>query len=229
MSNELQVPVRTPILSTLNKGLFKKYKTDFAGLAKKGAKALEMGVATPENLKSAAEIMKEGNDADKMLHETRLHLTRPVSKIVKDCIAEEEAIRHSHNFADINRRVTAMVLDEKARQLYAKQRAEREYAEKQRKAAEEARKEQERREKISLAKGGDGDVDPVLPEAVDPPVEAIAVFTGPAIKLIVDKDKIRQAIDTGTREILGVKIYQVWEFEITEAKLVPNEYRKPCR
>jgi len=43
---------------------------------------------------------------------------------------------------------------------------------------------------------------------------------------VVSHSKIQAAIDSGVREILGVKIYQVWMFEVIEASQVPKEFRE---
>lgn len=45
------------------------------------------------------------------------------------------------------------------------------------------------------------------------------------IARVVDRAKISAAVEQGVREIPGVRIYQVWNYEIIEAKSVPDEYR----
>ena len=41
-----------------------------------------------------------------------------------------------------------------------------------------------------------------------------------------DLDKIKNAVEGGVREIKGVRIFQVWTFEIEKKDLIPIEYLK---
>ena len=51
---------------------------------------------------------------------------------------------------------------------------------------------------------------------------------GTSFKKIVDREKINTAITKadGKIEIAGVRIFKVWDFEILDAKSVPEEYKK---
>ena len=81
-----------------------------------------------------------------------------------------------------------------------------------------------RRQKISIAKGGDG-------TAIQPVVQPVA----PGVKRnIPDREAIQKAIDEATKdievkcplEIPGVSIFAVWQFEIYDSGAVPEQYRK---
>ena len=104
-----------------------------------------------------------------------------------------------------------------------------EHDRKVREAEEKARKEEQRRANISTAQGGDGNFKPVEVEKVDRPISLEGMRNTTQVKSRACKDKIAEAVKNGIRTIEGVKIYQVWVFDITDAKAVPEEFRKLTR
>lgn len=51
-------------------------------------------------------------------------------------------------------------------------------------------------------------------------------LSGISTRDIVDKEKIQAAVDSGVREIPGVRVFCVWTFEVEDSKAVPQQYRK---
>lgn len=95
--------------------------------------------------------------------------------------------------------------------------------------AEIERLEKERQKEIKEAVFPDEVPEVVLPEApkIIPIVGTINTDSGSlSNKSIVSQAKIKDAIDAGVREIVGVRIYHVWLFEIIDASQVPPEYRE---
>ena len=99
----------------------------------------------------------------------------------------------------------------------------------QRIADEKARKQQEANEKNSRSHGGDGNVKTVEAEQVQVPVSTAGLRSTTRTKSIVDGVAIENAIEEGVRSIEGVRIYQVWDYEVTDAKKVPKKYRRMIR
>jgi len=111
-------------------------------------------------------------------------------------------------------------------ELIARQAQERLDAERK---AEIERLEKERQKEIKEAVFPDEVPEVVLPEApkIIPIVGTINTDSGSlSNKSIVSQAKIKDAIDAGVREIVGVRIYHVWLFEIIDASQVPPEYRE---
>lgn len=97
-------------------------------------------------------------------------------------------------------------------------------------AQAEAAKKEATRQKISIAKGGDGsNIKPVAQ-----PVDMQKVRSTDVKRRIPDREAIQKAIDEATKKIKvscpldipGVSIYSVWKFDIIDAAGVPDEYRK---
>jgi hypothetical protein len=98
----------------------------------------------------------------------------------------------------------------------------------------ERRAEQERLDKEREEKQKDAIFPEEVPEVKVKPVPQFVPMIG-TVKTdsgsvgtisIVSHSKIQAAIDSGVREIAGVKIYEVWMFEVVEASQVPKEYRE---
>lgn len=92
-------------------------------------------------------------------------------------------------------------------------------------AAEEAR-----RQKISMAKGGDGNnIKPV-----EQPVNKLEARSTDAVRRLPDRDKIQQAINDAAEklkikfplEIAGIEIYAEWKFNIYDPQGLPDEWKK---
>lgn len=98
--------------------------------------------------------------------------------------------------------------------------------------AEQAKADAEvaRRQKISLAKGGNGES--VKP--VEQPTDTYKHRSTDTVRRIPDRELIQRAIDKSTEkmkiscllEIPGLLIYPVWKFDIIDPAAVPDEYRK---
>ncbi len=100
----------------------------------------------------------------------------------------------------------------------------------QRADEEKAAKEAARRQKISISHGGDGsNIKPVAQ-----PVNQLKERSTDVVRRIPDKEKMQSAIDEATKKIQihcplnipGVLITCQWVFQITDASLVPDEYKK---
>lgn len=87
-----------------------------------------------------------------------------------------------------------------------------------------------RRQKISLAKGGNGE----RVKPVEQPTDTYKHRSTDTIRRIPDRERIQRVIDKSTEkmkiscplEIPGLLIYPVWKFDIIDAAAVPDEYRK---
>jgi hypothetical protein len=97
--------------------------------------------------------------------------------------------------------------------------------EKAKQAAEEAR-----RQKISMARGGDGsNIKPV-----EQPVDKLAHRSTDAVRRIPDREKIQTAINEAVKraevkfplQIPGIEIFAEWKFKIYDSQGVPDEWKK---
>lgn len=102
--------------------------------------------------------------------------------------------------------------------------------------AEALKREQEAAVKAAARSGNEEDVAKVeslaerqdaLEKADTTPVKAVSrgQHGMSGISKIADREKIQKAVDAGVK-IPGVRAWQEWHFEITEARLIPDEYRK---
>ncbi len=99
-------------------------------------------------------------------------------------------------------------------------------------AEEEAKAhaEEARRQKISVAKGGDGSS--IKP--VEKPVDQLKARSTDTVRRIPDRAAIQTAIDKATKDmkiecplqIAGVRIYAEWKFEIYDNGALPEQYKK---
>lgn len=222
---ELKIP--TPILDTINHSLAELFKRNLNEIEDETNRAIELGVKTDDTATNAESAVQQARKAIKVVNEVRLQYTRPIDEGKKRLIAEVKNLLEPLDTSCI--KLDAMVM-QRAREIReAEEKAQREAEAAQREAEEAARKEQERRENISIAKGGNGEVAPVVPEKIVTPVSQIGMRSTTRTMSIVDRDKIQAAIDEGIRDIAGVKIFPVWQFTIEDSKLVPKEYRKITR
>ncbi len=222
-----EVKIITPLLDVINPTLSRTLGKDLPGLTKETNTAIELGLKTDEKARDAEAIVQCGRKAIKAVNEIRLMFTRPIDEGKKKLMKEVEQLLSP--LTQANTRLDGMVMDrlEKLRAEEAKKAEEAEAA--QRAAEEAARKEEERRRKISLAQGGTGEVKPVEVEQVEQPISTLELSNTTRTQSIVDREKIQAAIEEGTRQIEGVEIYQVWTFDVTVAKSVPEQYRKTVR
>jgi len=92
--------------------------------------------------------------------------------------------------------------------------------------ADEARRLREQSEALAAQS------EATLEQAVAPVAERKAAPTRgdlggvSSLKMVVDRDKIQAAVDFGVREIAGVRVFAVWSFEIVDAALVPDSYKR---
>jgi len=80
------------------------------------------------------------------------------------------------------------------------------------------------------------DVAPVAPPVVEAPVRLVvpsapqatvkATLGSATVRAVVNREAIRAAVEPGAREIPGVRIYPVWQFEVVNAAAVPDAYRQ---
>lgn len=222
-----EVTIITPLLDVINPTLAKTLGTDLPNLTDTTNIAIELGIETDGKARDAEAIVQCGRKAIKAVNEIRLMFTRPIDEGKKKLMNEVEQLLSP--LTQANTKLNLMVLEklEKLRAEEARKAAEAEAA--QREAEEKARKEEERRRKISLAQGGTGEVKPVEVEQIEQPISTLELSNTTRTKSIADPEKIQAAIDKGTRQIEGVEIYQIWTFDITVAKKVPEEYRKTVR
>lgn len=225
---KVEVKTVTPFLETVNLVLAKELNTNVDAVVGNINRAIERGVKTDDTLRVGNSVVEEARKTVKAIREIRLQYTRPLDEAKKFIMNTQEeplCCKVSEPLGVLD----AMVMERDAEIKAAKAEAKREAEEKQRAIDEAARKREEHNRNISLGKGGTGDVKPVVPEKIIAPVEQIGMRSTVRTRTIPDKDAIQKAIDNGVREIPGVKIFQVWIFEVEESKKVPREYRKTTR
>ena len=232
MSKELAVQPKVeiqyamPILEQINKVVVKEFEAGFQEIIDQTNTAIERGVVTAKTANDAETARKLAKQVLNAGHEIRMMYTRPIDEGKKTL--KDEVDKYLKPLQDASDKLNLMVKEEAGRKAAEKRRLEAEAFEKQRLANEEARKEEERRINISKSKGGTGEnVKPVAPEKVIMPTAHITMQSTTTVKRIIDKMKIQNAVTYGSvREIPGVRIYPVWNFEIVSAKNVPDEWRK---
>jgi len=223
----VEVKITTPILDAIDKSLATLLRKNLNEIEEDTGRAIERGVKTDETARDAEAIVQDGRRAIKVVNEVRLQFTRPIDEGKKSLMREVENLLSP--LATSNRKLDSMVMERQAEIRRAETEARREAEEAQRQADAEARAEEERRRKISLTKGGTGEVKPVVAEKIEQPISMAGLRSTTKVKSIVDKDKIDEAVEGGVREIPGVRIYQIWMFEVTDHTKVPEEYRKLSR
>lgn len=222
---ELRIP--TPILNTINKSMSSLLRKNLAELTVEVNDAIELGVKTESNAADAESIYQQSNKAVKVINEVRLAYTRPIDDGKKRLMDEVKNLLKP--LVDSSVKLDGMLLERKRKIREAEAKARAEAEEKQRATDEVARKREETNKKISIAKGGDGNVEPVVAEKVQATITLTGIRDTTRTRSIPDKEKIQEAVDGGVREIPGVMIYTVWKFDITDSKIVPEEYRRISR
>jgi len=224
---KVEITLPTPILDVIDSSLARLFKKNLAELANDTNRAIERGVETDDTAREAEIIVQDARKAIRIVNEIRMEFTRPIDEGKRKLIREVAELLRP--LVDANATLDNLVMERAARIREAEAEAKRKAEEEQRAADEAARKEEERRKNISLGKGGTGEVAPVVPEQVIAPVQQIGMRSTTRTKSIVDNNAIKQAVDSGVREIPGVQIYQVWTWDILDAKKVPDEYRRFIR
>lgn len=223
----VEIKVVTPILNVLNRILMREFKLNLNEVVDETNRAIELGVETDKNAGDAENTFQQARGTVKLGNEIRLFYTRPIDAGKKKLMSEVEAmLKPAVDSRDI---LDGMLLERKGKIEEAKEKARLEAEEKQRAADEAARKREETNRNISLGKGGDGDVKPVVAETIQTPISTVGMRNTTRTRSIPDLEKIQLAVDDGVREIAGVRIYCIWKSEVTDSKKVPKEYRRMCR
>lgn len=222
----VKIEKTTPILDVINKSMTTFFRKNLTEINADLNTRIEAGVGSDSLLRDANACVQDGRKAIKIVNETRLAFTRPIDQAKKDIMAEIESLLYPT--VDAVQKLDGIVMAKATAIRAAEAKARREHEEAQAAAAETARKREETNKNISLGKGGTGEVAKVEPEVVAAPI-ATNMRNTVRIKRIKDLDKIQAAVDAGTRSILGVRILQIWTFEITDASKIPDEFRKDAR
>jgi len=222
-----EVKITTPFLVVANKSLARILNKKLKEVENDTNTAIERGVKTDENARYAEEVVRDGRLTIKVFNETRLQFTRPIDAGKKAFMKEVED--ELAQLVEGNTKLDSMVMERVAKIRQAEAETRRKAEEAQRQAETDARAEEERRRKISIAKGGTGDVAPVVAETVVQPISVADLRSTTKVKSIVDKLMIETAVNGGVREIPGVHIYRVWAFQVIDYDKVPEEYRKLSR
>jgi len=227
VKEKVEFSIPTPILDTINRSLADLFKKNLQEILDETNRSIELGVVTDSTAATAESAVQQARKAINVINEIRMQYTRPIDAGKKKLMDEVKFMLKP--LADALGKLDAMVMDRARKIKEAEEKAQREAEEAQRRADEEARKEEERRRNISLAKGGNGDVAPVEAEKIITPVSQIGMRSTPRTRSIPDLEAIQKAVDDGVREILGVRIYPIWKFDVEDAKQVPKEYRRIVR
>ncbi len=228
MPNELvKIEKTTPILDIINKPMMAFFGKNLTEINTDLNGRIEAGVGSDSLLRDANACVQDGRKAIKIINEARLCFTRPIDQAKKDIMAEIESFLYPTTTAV--KKLDGMVLAKDAENKAAEAKAKREHEEAQAAAALAALKREETNKRISLAKGGTGEVAKVEPEVIAQSIATFGIRGTVRTKRVKDLDKIQAAVDNGVRSIPGVRIYQVWTFEIIDAAKVPDEYRKTSR
>ncbi len=225
--NKVILRIPTPILDCINLGLSKLVGKNLTELTQETNTAIERGVQTDSTAATAEATVQQARKSIKAVNGIRLEYTRPIDEGKKRLM--DEVARLLKPLVDASAILNGVVL-ERTREIRAKElKAQQEADEAKRLAEEKARKEFERRRNISLAQGGTGDVKPVVPEITIQPTQQLGMRSTTRMRSIPDLEGIEKAVQDGKRDIEGVSIFQVWKFEVYEAKKVPKEYRRDVR
>lgn len=227
IQKKVEINLPTPILDVIDSSLARLFKKNLAELVDDTNRAIERGVKADETAREAEIIVQDSRKAIRIVTEIRMQFTRPIDEGKKRLIREVGDLLRP--LVDANTTLDNLVMERATKIREAEEEARRKAEEEQRVAEEVARKEEERRRNISLAQGGDGTFKPVEVEKPIQPVSQIGMRSTTRTKSIPDRDAIRAAVDSGTREIPGVRIFQVWEFDVVDSKAVPDVYRKLIR
>jgi hypothetical protein len=222
-----QIVVPKPFADVVDEVNLATIGTNIEGVCKDLDKAIKRGVEEIADHRLADAIVSDAAAVIKTATAIRKEFTSP-------------ARDYCSNFIEAERELVAPVVERKAtleKIVMEKAIADRAKAERIRREAEAkkqaaidaARKKQERNEKISLAKGGNGVVVPVEPEPVAAPVVLTEMRQTVRMKSIVDKDKLEGAVEAGARKIPGCHIWCEWRVKVIDAKAVPDEYRRFIR
>jgi len=151
----------------------------------------------------------------------------------RERIAEEQRrVREENERRERVARAETELLQREAREREAAER--RRVEEETRKAAEQAGFKPEEAQELAQLEAAD-----VKPESVAVVAEPVRLVAPSAplptrrtetasatVRKIVDRDAIQRAVDAGVREIPGVRIWPVWQFEVIASADVPETYRK---
>lgn len=230
MENKLalrpKVNIPTPILSVIDKSLTELIKKGLDELADDLNKCIELGIEDDRLSRQANAVVEDAIKAEKAVNEIRRSFTRPIDEGKAKLM--EEVKRLLSPVVSAKEKLDGLLMEKKRKAIAETAKIKREHEEAQRAADEAARTEKERRENISRTLRDDGSfkVAEVKAEVIAQPLDLSGLHSTVKTSSIVDKDKIEKAVESGTRKIPGVKIYQVWTFEVTDHKKVPEEYRK---
>lgn len=219
-----EVKIPTPILDVIDKSLSSLLDKNITEIEVETNRCIEQGVKEDDKARAANAIVEEGNTAIKTVNEIRLQFTRPIDAAKKELMREVESLLY--RLVASNNKLKQMALDRVDEIKRQEAEAKRKYEEEVREAERKAAAEEVRRSNISISKGGDGNVKPVAVEEVVQPVSTVGMRNTARTRTIPDHDKITEAINNGVRQIDGVRIYQVWAFDIENSKEVPADYRK---
>lgn len=223
----IELKVVTPVLDVLNRILMREFKLNLNEVVDETNRAIELGVETDQNAADAEATFQQTRGTVKLGNEIRLFYTRPIDAGKKKLMSEvEDMLKPAVDSRD---KLDGMLIERKRKITEAKEKAQHEAEEKQRIANEEAAKREETNRNISIGMGGDGNVKPVIAETIQTPISTVGMRNTTRTRSIPDLEKIQSAVDEGIREIAGVKIYCVWQSEVTDSKKVPKEYRRMCR
>ena len=229
----VEVTIPTPILDVIDRSLARVLKKNLNEIEVDTNTAIERDVKTDETARDAEAIVQDGRKAIKITKEVRLQFTRPIDEGKKKLMEEVEKLLAG--LVASNSKLNQMVMARAQEIKRKEEQARREYEAAQRAAEAKARAKEERNKNISLAKGGTGEVKPVEVEPITHPISVAGMRSTTRLRSIPDVrpadegGKIQQAVDDGIRDIPGVSIYQVWQFSVVDAKLVPKEYRRDVR
>jgi hypothetical protein len=225
--NRVELRIPTPILDCVNLSLSKLVGKNLVELTQETNTAIELGVRTDSTAATAEATVQQARKSIKAVNGIRLEYTRPIDAGKK--LLMDEVARLLKPLVDANKILDEMVLERKRKIDAQKLKAQQEADEARRIAEEKARKEEERRRNISLARGGTGDVKPVVAEIPIQPTQQLGMRSTTRMRSIPDLESIEKAVQDGVRDIDGVSIYPVWKFEVIEAKKIPTQYRRDVR
>lgn len=229
VERNLSIALKSPMWDLIGKIVQKIMNRNMAELLDEVNRAIEKGAKTDQTAADGNTASLQAGKAIKTVHDTRLNLTRPIRERCDETVQDE--VEYCRSLKEAKEILDKMLFAKKTEDERKEREAQEEHDRQVREAQEAAKKREEHNKNISLGKGGTGEVAPVIPDIPSKPITMTGMRSTIRTKKTVNKDLVMAAINAGARQILGLRIFStvVWDYEVTNSKLVPDNLKKISR